>query len=454
MKKRYVLFGVGIVGILVFAVSIYVLLINNKDVYEIDATVLNNEDSFLTFQDKHNIIYTLNNNKVKDLKAGDDVLFRYTGLIDTKINVQDIKIVDYLKYSDDNKDEIPKLWLDDGMFKQYYLLAYEKLKELTIEEKIGQLIIGRYNETNSLSDLNNYKLGGFVFFENNFADKDIFEVQNMIKDLQNKADIPLITAVDEEGGKVVRISSNPKLVQEKFKSPKELYIDGGFSKIKEDIIIKNKILANLGINLNLAPVLDVSTKATSYMYDRTIGLGTSETANYAKSVMDANKGSGISYALKHFPGYGNALDTHNYVANIDESLSSIRNNFLPPFKVGIDNGSDIILVNHNIYNSIDLNNPASLSPTIHNILRDEFNFSGIVVTDNLNMKALINKDMVEVKALLAGNDMIITDDYIGSFQNIYNAYKKNIISSDTISKLAFRVIAWKYYKGLMFDNQK
>lgn len=108
----------------------------------------------------------------------------------------------------------------------------------------------------------------------------------------------------------------------------------------------------------------------------------------------------------------------------------------------------MVLVSHNIIQSIDKDNPATLSYKVHNILRDELKFSGIIITDDLVMKALDQYPNKNVMALLAGNDLLITTDYKESIEDIKNGIKDGLISKELINKLAFRVIAWKYYKGL------
>ena len=123
----------------------------------------------------------------------------------------------------------------------------------------------------------------------------------MINNVQNISKIPLITAVDEEGGSVVRISSNNNLTPNKFKSPQTLYKEGGFDLIRQDTIKKSNLLYELGINLNLAPVVDITTNNTDYMYKRTLGENKELTANYAKEVINASKETKVSYCLKHFP---------------------------------------------------------------------------------------------------------------------------------------------------------
>ncbi len=276
----------------------------------------------------------------------------------------------------------------------------------------------------------------------------------MIGNLQKRARIPYLTAVDEEGGKVVRASSNPKLISSKFKSSKELYNSGGLSAIKEDTISKSDFLNNLGINLNLAPVVDVTTNSSDYMYDRALGENTAATAEYAKTVIEASKKTPVSYTLKHFPGYGNNTDTH-YNSSVDNrTYESIVRNDLPPFEAGIDALAENILVSHNIVKSMDANNPASLSPSVHNLLRGSLDYSGIITTDDLDMGAVSSIPNKTVKAILAGNDLIMVTNYKESFDEIKKAVNDGTISEEQINKLSLRILAWKYYKGMMFDIQK
>ena len=261
-------------------------------------------------------------------------------------------------------------------------------------------------------------------------------------------------AVDEEGGSVVRVSSNPNLAISKFKSPQELYTEGGFNLIKSDTINKSALLKSLGLNINLAPVVDVSTNPSDYMYARTLGENTTLTSTYAKTVIEASKGTGVSYTLKHFPGYGNNADTHTGSSTDTRTYDDIMNNDIPPFEAGIEAGAEAVLVSHNIVNSIDSDNPASLSASVHNLLRNELGFTGIIITDDLAMGATLSISNATVKAILAGNDLIITTDYEESFNEIKTVLSNGTISENQIDKLAFRVLAWKYYKGLMIENNK
>ncbi len=224
--------------------------------------------------------------------------------------------------NDENLEE--ELEEPKGIFAEYLSEAEEELKTMTLEEKIGQLFLARYHSENAAQDIQNYKLGGYIFFEKDFKNKTEEEVKKEILSLQQNSKIPLLIAVDEEGGEVVRVSSNKNLVKERFKSPSELYNLGGFEKIREDTISKSNFLYNLGINVNLAPVVDVPISLNDYIYKRSFGTDTNLTTEYAKTVITASKEGKVSYTLKHFPGYGNNTDTHTGIAIDNRSYEEIE----------------------------------------------------------------------------------------------------------------------------------
>lgn len=338
---------------------------------------------------------------------------------------------------------------NNSLFGKYYKKSLRKLKNMSIDQKIGQLLLVRYPEEEQKDVLKKYQFGGYLFFARDFRNKTKDEVISMINDLQSTSKIPILTAVDEEGGIVVRVSSNPNLRSERFLSSQKLYELGGFDKIKEDTIEKSNLLKELGLNLNLAPVVDVSTNKDDYMYERSIGQNSDITAEYAKTVISASKGSGVSYTLKHFPGYGNNIDTHTASSIDNRSLDDIEKNDLPPFKAGIEAKAEAILVSHNIVDSIDNKNPASISPKVHKLLRKNLNFSGIVITDDLEMGATKDIEDKSVKAILAGNDLLIVTDYLESINEIKNAINNKIITENDLDKKVLKILEWKYYKKLL-----
>lgn len=348
-----------------------------------------------------------------------------------------------------NKEEMPKKYMDNGLFKNYYKKAYQKLKKMSQSEKISQILLVRYPEENQTEIIKKYQFGGYLFFAKDFKDKTKEDVIKMISDSNKVSKIPILTAVDEEGGIVVRISSNKNLRSEAFSSPSELYKSGGFEKIKEDTIEKSNLLKSLGINLNLAPVVDVSTSPSDYMYKRSLQEDAKTTAKFSSIVIETSKESGVSYTLKHFPGYGNNIDTHSGSSIDTRTKEEIENNDILPFKSGIKSKAEAILFSHNIVTSMDKNNPASLSKTLHDYLRNDLNFSGVIITDDLDMGAVKKIENKNVLSLLAGNDLLISTDYEKSIKEIRNAIDNNTLDQETLDEHVLRVLAWKYYKKLL-----
>ncbi len=444
-KKRYIL----IISIFIIAFTLFLFPNKEKQTPNfLNATVINSNSKTLTIRDNNNLIYTLNL-KNNTFLPGDNLVIEYTGLLDENVNLLNITPV-----SQDEEDTAIRT--TDSIFDKFKDLANKKLQEMTLEEKIGQILLVKYpDDTNIKQIINDYKIGGFIFFEKDFKDKTTEEVQNMMNSLQKMSKISLLTAVDEEGGDVIRISSNKKLIETEFLSPRQLYLQGGFDLIREDTKRKSAFLEKLGINVNLAPSVDVSTNSTDYIYNRTLGENASLTSTYAKTVIEASKtNNSVSYVLKHFPGYSNNEDSHKGKVVDTRTLDEIRENDLPPFEAGIKSNAEAILVNHNIVQSLDQNNPASLSANVHNFLVADLAFTGITMTDDLSMNAVSSIENVAVKALLAGNDIIITTDYEQSFNDITKAVDDGIISEKLINEIAHKIISWKYYKGLMYDKQK
>lgn len=151
--------------------------------------------------------------------------------------------------------------------------AIEKmLAGMSVEEKVGQLFMGCfYSDIPSSASSGGYELGCVLLFGTAFDGSDKEDVTSAIRELNEASDIPPLVAVDEEGGTVNRVSSSPAFRSEPFKSPRELYASGGMKAVISDIHEKNALLTGLGINLNLAPVLDISTDPNDFMYPRSLG---------------------------------------------------------------------------------------------------------------------------------------------------------------------------------------
>lgn len=333
-----------------------------------------------------------------------------------------------------------------ALFQDYYAKAEQTLASMTVDEKIAQTFLVRYPDEDGVAALAGHQFGGYLFFAKDFTGKSVSEVQTLMATLQSVAKNPILTAVDEEGGTVVRVSSNPQLAPARFASPQEIYAEGGLSAIREDTLVKSQTLHRLGLNLNLAPVVDVSTNPSDYMYSRTLGQDAATTAAFARAVIEASQGTGVSYTLKHFPGYGNNLDTHTGTSIDQRSLKSLFQRDLVPFSAGVKAGAEAILVSHNVVTSLDPDRPASLSPEVHFLLRQGLGFSGVVITDDIAMAAIDSNATPTVQSLLAGNDLVITSDYVKSLREVKTTLAEGKIDQSVIDRAAQRVLAWKYYK--------
>ncbi|HHZ01553.1 MAG TPA: beta-hexosaminidase [Tissierellia bacterium] len=361
------------------------------------------------------------------------------------------------------KDEIPDKKIETpeepeeaevsekDLFYEYEEEAKHLLQKMSIEEKIGQMFLVRCPEDEKLDMYLTMNPGGFIMFGRDFAGKTKEEVIGNIDYFQKNSLIPMIVGVDEEGGTVVRVSSNPNLAEEPFKSPQELFNLGGYEEIRRDTEEKSKLLKSLGINLNLSPVADISTDPYDFIFDRSFGKPAEETAQFVKVVVETAKENKISSALKHFPGYGNNADTHTSSAYDKRPYEEFLNRDFIPFKEGIEANAECVLVSHNIVESIDPEFPASLSKKAIDILKNDLNFTGIVMTDDLSMGAISEFSTIyppEVMAVMAGNDMLIVTDFETGYNSLLSAVKEEIIPEERINESVLKILKWKFYLEL------
>ena len=361
-----------------------------------------------------------------------------------------IPIVIYFVYDFDSDANIPSDNLDINEPEKTDKIT-EMLDNMSVEEKVGQMFMVRVPKENADKRVSEYHLGGYIMFGRDFDNKTKEEVINNIASWQEASDIPMLIGVDEEGGTVNRISTNTEFRSEPFKSSQELYAEGGFDLIYEDTIIKAKFLKELGINVNFAPVVDVSTNPDDYIYKRSFGKNANLTSEYAEVVVRAMKESNIASVLKHFPGYGNNTDTHTGIAIDNRTLETFKESDFLPFEAGIKAGANIVLVSHNIVTNIDPDNPASLSTRVHEILRNDLGFAGVIITDDLYMDAISKNydSSVAVLAILAGNDLICTTDFESQIPEVIAAVEDGTISIDRINESVRRILELKLELNLI-----
>ncbi len=325
------------------------------------------------------------------------------------------------------------------------------LSSMSLEEKIGQMFFTRCPQDGA-SEMASYQFGGYILFGRDFDGYTADEIRANIQSYQDAAKIPLLIGVDEEGGTVVRISSNPNLCDEPFWSPRKLYSTGGMKSVLYAESNKLQLFSDLGINVNFAPVCDISTDPDDFIYDRSLGEDPATTGEYVRQVVELYREDGKGTVLKHFPGYGNNPDTHTGVAVDERSLESFYSSDFIPFQAGIDAGAGCILVAHNIVTCVDSDAPASLSKAWHDILRDDLDFDGCIITDDLSMNAVqeyCGVGCAAVQAIQAGNDLLCCTDYQDQYPAVLEAVENGEISEARIDESVRRVLRWKRQLGLL-----
>lgn len=334
----------------------------------------------------------------------------------------------------------------------------EKIESLitgmSLEEKIGQMFIVRCKGGGTaVKDVSKYSLGAYVLFGDDFRNYTPDEVRAHIQSYQDAAELPMLIGVDEEGGTVTRVSSYSQFRDTPFDSPRNIFHKGGKEALLADAEEKSQLLKSLGINLNFAPDADLSYDEEDFMYERSIGLEAAVTGAYVRDILRVFGENGVGGILKHFPGYGNNADTHTGIAYDKRDYEQFENNDFLPFKTAIDFGIPCgILVAHNIVYSMDEDMPASLSKNVHNILRDDLGFEGVIMTDDLAMDAIgdfIDSDSAAVQAVKAGNDMLCCSDYEEQIPAVIAACENGEISEERIEESVRRILKWKFDIGIM-----
>lgn len=330
----------------------------------------------------------------------------------------------------------------------------ELIESMSINEKIGQLMIVGFNGTSVDENLNdlvkNSYIGGVILFKDNVESLDgVTELINNIKLLNIENKIPLFISVDEEGGVVSRTPN------EFLKLPSSLSI-GAYNnenmsyKVGEIIAQELKLM---GYNMDYAPVLDVlSNPNNTVIGSRAFGRDVDTVSNLGVSVMKGISENNVISVVKHFPGHGDtSVDSHYGLPLVEKSLEELKELEFIPFQWAINNGADVIMVSHILLQSIDSENPATMSKKIiSNILRNEMNFDGVVISDDMTMAAIMdNYDIGEasVKAINAGVDIILVchgyDNEMQVLNSISEAVNSGEITEERLNESVYRILSLK-----------
>lgn len=330
--------------------------------------------------------------------------------------------------------------------------AEKLLSSMTLEEKVGQLFFVRVPAEEAAQAVAQYHFGGYILFGRDFQDKTREQVRADIQSYQDSAKVPLLLGVDEEGGTVVRASANPDICDEPYWSPRRLYEAGGLDLVLSVERDKIRTLQGLGLNVNFAPVCDITQQEGAFLYDRSLGQDARTTAGYVGRVVSLYGEEGMGCVLKHFPGYGNNPDTHTGIAVDERPYEAFQREDFLPFEAGMEAGAGCVLVSHNIVTCRDGEAPASLSPEWHRVLREELGFTGCIITDDLVMDAIqeyCDASSAAVQAVQAGNDLLCCSDYETQYPAVLAAVESGELSEERIEESALRVLHWKEELGLL-----
>ena len=328
----------------------------------------------------------------------------------------------------------------------------QMISDMSLEQRVGQLFLARCNAETAIQDIQQYHLGGLVLFGEDFENQNMESMRQTIAAYQAVAEKPLLIAVDEEGGDVTRISRFSAFRERRFSSLRTRYDLGGLDAVLAEEEEKCRLLSDLGINVNLGPVCDITTDPTAFMYTRSLGQDAQTTADVTAAIVNLMKDYRVGSVLKHFPGYGNNADTHTGIAVDSRPLSDFESQDFLPFSAGIQAGCGGILVGHILVEALDPELPASLSPAVHRYLREELGFSGVIMTDDLVMQAITDQfgaGEAAVMAVLSGNDLLCSTEYAVQYEAVLQAVLDGRIDIDVLNSAVRNVLEWKISLGLL-----
>lgn len=365
-------------------------------------------------------------------------------------------------------------------------LSKEILEKMSLEEKIGQLFFvrpealeGRNIDTTidptlleeslenqrdrdkkptiNISDLqkenlDKYNVGGIAFFGKNIVSRE--QVIKYINDLQNNSKYTLFIGADEEGGLVRRLSYNEDMGVAKFPNMREIQNTKDAFNVGATL---GKEMKDLGFNLDFAPVADVQTNPDNKIIgNRAFSTDAKEASKMVEAVVKGFLKENFSSTLKHFPGHGDTLkDSHIGIASSDADLNTLLNREMLPFETGIKAGADFVMTGHiSLPNILSNHMPATMSKEIiTGILRDTLNFKKIIITDSLEMKAILNyykTDEIITNCIMAGIDVLLMPK---NLEEYFTRLKRMIIDEkikeERINESTKRILDVKVERGII-----
>jgi len=334
------------------------------------------------------------------------------------------------------------------------------IHRMTLDQKLGQMTIVQFTgplySAGIATMINRYQIGAVVLYARNRNIQDKEQLKLLIGLMQNDSALPLLVAIDQEGGYVDRLAS----LDGERPSAAAIGATNDVSSARQAGVQDEVDLAALGFNLNLAPVVDVTNVPNKQLAGRTFGdnpaIVTRMAAAYLQGLQREHRVIGV---LKHFPGLGSAgVDPHIGVARLDRARPMLQSIDWAPYRALIAAGdAHAVMVTHEVVRAVDPDTPSSLSGKVVNgVLRGELGFHGVVVTDNLTMEgvtAFVPNAQSAVLAITAGDDLLMGPSTPQGVASIFEAIKQAVtlraLSVARIDESVRHILMLKYKLGLL-----
>ena len=339
--------------------------------------------------------------------------------------------------------------------------AEEILKGMSLEEKVDQMFLITPEKLTGVSvvvqagdstkaALEEHPVGGLVYFSQNLESAE--QTSSMIQSVQEYSRIPLLIAVDEEGGNVARVAGS--LGTTRFE-PMYRYREQGGETAQQNARTIRQDISRFGFNTDFAPVADVwSNHNNTVIGERAYSDDFAQAASLVPEAVKGFHDAGIICCLKHFPGHGDTNeDSHSQAAFTDKSLDEMTAQEWTVFKAGIDAEADMVMIGHVTATQID-DVPATVSSKmVTDMLRGQLGFAGVVITDSLQMGAVTQQyssGELAVKAVQAGVDMLLEPaDFAQAEQSLTEAVQSGTISEERINASVQRILEMKIRRGII-----
>lgn len=327
------------------------------------------------------------------------------------------------------------------------------LSDLSLEEKVGQMIFAGIKGTDITNEtkkiISTHQVGGIILFKDNLKNANqSVSLLNAIKQENTNNKVPLFLGVDEEGGRISRLPELTKLpTNEELGKRNDISLSYNIGKLL------GKELSAFGFNLDFAPVLDINSNPDNPIIgDRSFGTDAELVSELGLQMMKGIQSEQVISVIKHFPGHGDtAVDSHKELPIIQKSLAELHALELIPFKHAVEQGAEVVMVGHILLPKIDSTYPASISGRIiTDVLREQLGYEGIIITDDMTMKAILNNLEIgeaAVSAVKAGNDIVlVAHNYANvkkAIDSIIKAIEDGEITEQRIDESVKRILSIK-----------